>query len=88
MRRIIFARDGGLSITAEKDSVLDGFKRVLLGSTAKEVAENLVEINESVGIDMDDLYLSSTMHFASEEGFENDEDAINLLDSALLKLIE
>lgn len=82
MRRIIFAENGSIGITTEKD------RELILGNTVDKVVENLLLLNEAEGIDIDELYYSSTMHFSSEEGFENDEDAINLFDSAILKITE
>ena len=75
-RGVIGAEDGGLSI-----SFGDYSNRIQLGKTPEEVAKNLKDLGDK--FDPQDLYGSSTMDFADEEGFDSAGGANELLDAAL-----
>lgn len=64
----VFAENGALELRGEGFSLLaDNIQ------TAKTLAYNL-ELLE-IDLDSDIIYFSSTMDFAEEEGFENNDDA-------------
>lgn len=54
---------------------------VNLGKTEEEIATKLKELGDVV--DFDDMYYSSSMDFASECGFPNDDSAKELMDKAI-----
>ena len=54
---------------------------VNLGKTEEEIATKLKELGDVV--DFDDMYYSSSMDFASECGFQNDDAAKELMDKAI-----
>jgi len=67
----VYAENGALELRGEGYSLLaDNIK------TAKTLAYNL-ELLE-IDLDSDDIFFSSTMDFAEDYGFENNEDAIAL----------
>ena len=64
----VFANNGSLEIRGEGYSLLaDNIK------TAKTLAYNLELLD--IDLDFDDIFFSSSMDFAEEYGFENNEDA-------------
>tara|TARA_R110000796_G_scaffold34020_4_gene87904 strand:- start:334 stop:660 length:327 start_codon:yes stop_codon:yes gene_type:complete len=69
-------------ITAENASVV-----LYAGDEVVAIADNAQDLAEAIyegGLNFDDAFNSSTMDFASEEGFETDSGARDLLESALV----
>ena len=56
-------------------------EQVNLGKTEEEIATKLADLGDR--IDFDDMYYSSSMDFASECGFPNDDSAKELMDKAI-----
>tara|TARA_B100000965_G_C19569078_1_gene748208 strand:+ start:456 stop:1241 length:786 start_codon:yes stop_codon:yes gene_type:complete len=76
-RGVLGAEDGGLTLFINDENIE-------LGKTPEEVAEKLKGIND---LDLDDLFASSSVDFADEYGFENEDDAHELFDKAVALMI-
>jgi len=61
-----------------------GNETIKLGKTPEEVASKLKTIKD---LDLDDLYASSSVDFADEYGFANEDDAHELFDKAVALMI-
>lgn len=66
----VFAENGGLTLNGDNGELASGIQ------TAKTLNYYLQKFD--IDPDFDDIYFSSTMDFASEEGFETNECAKNL----------
>ena len=75
---VFFGADEG-KITVEVDKRWAG-----AASTAQELADLLAQ--HSVDVDTATMYFSSSVDFASEEGFATDSCAHNIIDAALEQL--
>jgi len=74
----VYAENGALELRGEGYSLLaDNIK------TAKTLAYNL-ELLE-IDLDFDDIYFSSSMDFAEDYGFENNEEAIALWEEGVAR---
>tara|TARA_B100002019_G_C21269695_1_gene601461 strand:+ start:2918 stop:3793 length:876 start_codon:yes stop_codon:yes gene_type:complete len=76
-RGVLGAENGGLELSI-------GNETIELGKTPEEVASKLKDIKD---LDLDDLYASSSVDFADEYGFENEDDAHELFDKAVALLV-
>ncbi len=76
-RGVLGAENGGLELSI-------GNERIELGKTPEEVASKLKTIKD---LDLDDLYASSSVDFADEYGFANEDDAHELFDKAVALMI-
>lgn len=76
-RGVLGAENGGLELFI-------GNETIELGKTPEEVASKLKTIKD---LDLDDLYASSSVDFADEYGFANEDDAHELFDKAVALMI-
>ena len=76
-RGIISAHQGGIELSINDE-------RIDLGKTPEDIADKLKTVAD---FDLDDLFGSSSMDFASEEGFENDDAAHELFDKAVALMV-
>jgi len=76
-RGIISATNGGIELSI-------GDERIDLGKTPEDIADKLKTVAD---FDLDDLFGSSSMDFASEEGFKNDDAAHELFDKAVALMV-
>ena len=76
-RGVLGAEDGGLTLFINDENIE-------LGKTPEEVAEKLKGIED---LDLDDLFASSSVDFADEYGFDNEDDAHELFDKAVALMI-
>lgn len=76
-RGVLGAEDGGLTLFINDENIE-------LGKTPEEVAEKLKGIED---LDLDDLFASSSVDFADEYGFQNEDDAHELFDKAVALMI-
>ena len=76
-RGVLGAEDGGLTLFINDENIE-------LGKTPEEVAEKLKGIED---LDLDDLFASSSVDFADEYGFQNEDDAHELFDKAIALMV-
>ena len=76
-RGVLGAEDGGLTLFINDENIE-------LGKTPEEVAEKLKGIQD---LDLDDLFASSSVDFADEYGFDNEDDAHELFDKAIALMV-
>ena len=76
-RGVLGAEDGGLTLFINDENIE-------LGKTPEEVAEKLKGIQD---LDLDDLFASSSVDFADEYGFQNEDDAHELFDKAIALMV-
>ena len=76
-RGVLGAEDGGLTLFINDENIE-------LGKTPEEVAEKLKDIKD---LDLDDLFASSSVDFADEYGFDNEDDAHELFDKAIALMV-
>ena len=76
-RGVLGAEDGGLTLFINDENIE-------LGKTPEEVAEKLKGIQD---LDLDDLFASSSVDFADEYGFQNEDDAHELFDKAISLMV-
>lgn len=76
-RGVLGAENGGLDLYINDETIP-------LGKTPEEVASKLKDIKD---LDLDDLYASSSVDFADEYGFANEDDAHELFDKAVALMI-
>ncbi len=76
-RGVLGAENGGLELFIDNETIE-------LGKTPEEVASKLKTIKD---LDLDDLYASSSVDFADEYGFANEDDAHELFDKAVALMI-
>jgi hypothetical protein len=70
----ISADNGGISLHYKEL----GVRKKLWGNTAEQIANALTRVGTE-----DSIYHSSSMDFASEDGFKNDDEAWDLWESAV-----
>ena len=72
----LYAENGGLEIRGDEFKLLAGNIK-----TADDVADAIQKLN--IDLDFDDIYSSSSMDFASEEGFDTDNGAKDLFNAGV-----